>query len=135
MSDFNSGIIREFRANGGKGEFDGVSLLILHHIGAKSHTARMNPVVCYPQPDGRIAIIASNGGAQTNPDWYHNVKAHPEVEVEFDTEVFTAVANELRGTERDAVWADALRSAPQLEGLQKKTTSRQIPVLLLTRRS
>jgi deazaflavin-dependent oxidoreductase (nitroreductase family) len=132
MSNFNTMIIEQFRANGGRGEFDGVPLILLHHVGAKSGTGRVTPVVCYPQSDGRFAIIASNGGAPTSPNWYYNLKSHPEIDVEFGGECFPAAARELDGGEREKVWADALRVAPQLDDHQKKT-SRTIPVVLLVR--
>jgi deazaflavin-dependent oxidoreductase (nitroreductase family) len=132
MSDFNTGIIENFRANKGNGEFDGVPLILIHHIGAKSGRESVNPVVCCPQSGGRLLIIAGNGGAPTSPDWYYNLKAHPTIKVEFGGETFVVAVRELEGRERDNAWSDALNTAPQLGGMQKKTT-RTIPVLLLTR--
>lgn len=130
MSDWNTTIIEEFRANEGKvGEFQGFSVMLIHHVGAKSGTERVNPVVCYPQSDGQFVIMASKGGAATNPDWYYNLKAHPEADVELGTEIFAVAVRELEGRERETAWADALN--PQLEEAQKKTT-RTFPVLLLT---
>jgi deazaflavin-dependent oxidoreductase (nitroreductase family) len=136
MSDFNTDIIEEFRANEGKvgGEFEDASLILLHHIGARSGTERVTPVGCFPQSDGRFAIIASNGGALTNPDWYYNLRAHPEIDVEFGTEVFSAAVRVLEGRERENVWRDAVSAAPQL-GEYQKETSRMIPVVLLARLS
>jgi deazaflavin-dependent oxidoreductase (nitroreductase family) len=49
-------------------------VVLLHHIGAKSGIERVTPVSCFPQSDGRFAIVASNGGAPTDPDWYDNLK-------------------------------------------------------------
>ena len=132
MSDFNAKIIEEFRVNGGTMEFEGVPLILLHHIGAMSGTERVTPVVCYPQSDGSLAVMAANGGAPRHPDWYKNLKAHPQAEVEFGPEIFKVAVRELGGSERDALWMDALRTAPQLREIQEKTL-RQIPVLLLTR--
>ncbi len=134
MSDWNTSIIEEFRANEGKvgGQFEGASLILIHHIGAKSGTERVTPAGCFPQPDGRFAIIASNGGAPANPDWYYNLKAHPEINVEFGTGTFAVAVRELEGAEREKVWADAASAAPGLGEYQNKTT-RTIPVLLLTR--
>ena len=132
MSNFNTMIIEQFRANGGRGEFEGVPLILLHLVGAKSGTKRVTPVVCYPQSDGRFAIIASNGGAHSNPDWYYNLKAHPEINVEFGTETFAVAVRELEGAERGKVWADAVAAVPGL-GEYQKNTARTIPVLLLTR--
>jgi deazaflavin-dependent oxidoreductase (nitroreductase family) len=134
MSDFNTMIVEKFRANGGRGEFEGVPLILLHLVGAMSGTKHVTPVVCYPQSDGRFAIIASNGGAPTNPNWYYNLKSHPEIDVEFGGEIFAAAARELEGPERERVWADALHAAPQLDEHQKKTP-RTIPVVLLVRTS
>jgi deazaflavin-dependent oxidoreductase (nitroreductase family) len=131
MSDWNTTIIEEFRANEGRvGEFEGFLVMLIHHVGAKSGTERVNPVVCYPQSDGQYAVMASKGGSATNPDWYYNLKAHPEVNVELGTEAFSVAVRELQGREREAVWAEVLN--PQLGEAQKKTT-RKFPVLLLTR--
>jgi deazaflavin-dependent oxidoreductase (nitroreductase family) len=134
MSDWNTNIIEEFRANEGKvgGQFEGYPLILIHHIGARSGTERVNPVSCFPQSDGRFAIIASNGGAPTNPDWYYNLKAHPEIKVEFGTETFAVAVRELEGVEREKVWADVVSAVPAVVNTQNKTT-RTIPVLLLTR--
>jgi deazaflavin-dependent oxidoreductase (nitroreductase family) len=134
MSDWNTSIIEEFRANEGKvgGQFEGYPLILIHHIGAKSGTERVTPVGCFPQSDGRFAIIASNGGAPTNPDWYHNLKAHPEINVEFGTETFAVAVRELAGAERQKVWANIVSANPGVGKTQNKT-SRTIPVLLLTR--
>jgi deazaflavin-dependent oxidoreductase (nitroreductase family) len=134
MSDWNTSIVREFRANEGRvgGQFESASLILIHHIGAKSGSERVNPVGCFPRSNDSFAIVASNGGAPTNPDWYYNLKAHPHIDVEFRTETFAVLVRELDGAERERVWADALRVAPQLGGFQNQTT-RSIPVLLLTR--
>src|SRR5260370_36068437 len=98
MRGYNTGIIGEFRANEGKvgGDWEGYSLILIHHVGAKSGTERVTPVGCFPQSDGRIAIVASNGGAPTNPNWYYNLKAHPEINVEFGTQTLAGA-----GTERE----------------------------------
>jgi deazaflavin-dependent oxidoreductase (nitroreductase family) len=134
MSDFNTRIIEEFRANGGKVsvDFDGCPLILLHQFGAKSGAERVTPVACFPQSDGRLVVWASNGGAEKHPDWYHNLKAHPEIYVEFGAVGFDAAVRELGGGERARVWADAVSAAPTLGEAQKKT-SRTFPVLLLTR--
>jgi deazaflavin-dependent oxidoreductase (nitroreductase family) len=134
MSDFNARIIDEFRANDGRvgDPFEDSSLILIHHIGAKSEIERVTPLGCFPQPDGRLAIVASNGGSDRTPDWYYNLKAHPEVNVEFGTERFEVAVRELEGTERERVWVDAVKVAPGL-GAYQNTAGRRIPVLLLTR--
>ncbi|HEX8201890.1 MAG TPA: nitroreductase family deazaflavin-dependent oxidoreductase [Isosphaeraceae bacterium] len=134
MSDFNTGIIEEFRTNEGKvgGRFEDHPLILIHHVGAKTGTERLTPVGCFPRPHGRFVIVASNGGAQTNPDWYHNLKARPEIDAEFGTEAFAVAVRELEGDEREEAWADIVGAVPAVADTQNKT-GRQIPVLLLTR--
>ena len=79
-ADFNAQVIEEFRANEGRvgGVFEGMPLLLLHHVGAQSGKSRVNPLA-YQSDDGRYVIFASKGGAPANPDWYRNLKAHPAV--------------------------------------------------------
>jgi deazaflavin-dependent oxidoreductase (nitroreductase family) len=82
-TDFNQQIIEEFRANDGKvgGYFEGAPMILIHHIGAHSGTERINPLVYLPDGDD-LVIAATKGGSPTNPDWYHNLKAHPRIAVE-----------------------------------------------------
>jgi deazaflavin-dependent oxidoreductase (nitroreductase family) len=134
MSDWNDKIIEEFRANEGRvgGPFEGAPMILIHHVGAKSGTVRVAPLVYFPQDDGSMVIIASKGGAPTNPDWYHNVKANPVFDVEVGTETFPVRAEEIVGEERDAVWQKAVAERPGFGEYQQKTT-RTIPVLRLVR--
>jgi len=133
-SDYNAGIISEFRANQGRvgGPWEGVTLILLHHIGAKSGIERVTPMAYASQGDGRFAIWASNGGSPTHPDWYHNLKAHPEITAEVGAETFTVVAQQLDDTARAELWPKLISQYPQLAEAQAKTT-RQFPVFLLTR--
>src|SRR5947209_10747586 len=98
--DFNARIIDEFRANEGRvgGPFEGSTLLLLHHIGAKSGKDRINPLV-YNRDGDRYVVFASKAGAPTNPDWYHNVKAHPDVTIEVGTDTIDVRAEEATGEE------------------------------------
>ena len=101
VNDFNTKIIEEFRANGGKvgGPFEGATVLLLHHKGAKTGTERVNPVAYRPVGDS-WAVFASKAGAPTNPDWYHNLRAHPETTVEVGTETIPVVAHVADDAER-----------------------------------
>ena len=83
MSDFNTATIAEFRANNGKvgGYFAGANMLLLHTVGAKTGQPRTNPLV-YATDGDRLVVIASKGGADSNPDWYYNLLANPIVTVE-----------------------------------------------------
>jgi deazaflavin-dependent oxidoreductase (nitroreductase family) len=133
QNDRNLGIIQEFQANAGKvgGPFAGRSLLLLHTIGAKSGQPRINPVACISDGD-RLVIIASKGGAPTNPDWYHNLLANPLVTVETGTEQFQARASVAAEPERTRLYNQMVAAMPGFAGYQQKT-SRIIPVIILTR--
>lgn len=134
FDEMNRTVIREFRESGGKagGVFEGKPLVLVHHTGAKSGTERIAPLV--PLLDGdRIFIFASKGGADTNPDWYHNLVANPDTVVELGTESFPVTARVLAGAERDDVYAKQSAVQPQFGEYQRKT-ERLIPVIELQRR-
>ena len=130
--DFNAQIIEEFRANKGVvgGPFEGATLLLLHHVGAKSGKDRVNPLV-YNRDGDRYVVFASKAGAPTNPDWYHNLKAHPNITIEVGTDTIDVVASEASGEERDRLFAAQVERSPQFGEYQNKT-DRAIPVVLLT---
>jgi len=133
MHDFNRGIIEEFRANHGKvgGGFDGASLVLLTTRGAKTGTQRVNPLATLAQND-TLYVFASKGGAPTDPDWYRNLVAHPDVEVEYGDEKFAAVARVVTGAERDRIFAVQKERMPGFADYEKGT-SRVIPVVELRR--
>ena len=131
-ADFNAQIIEEFRANEGRvgGLFEGSTLLLLHHTGAKSGASRVNPLA-YMADDGRYVIFASKGGAPTNPDWYHNLKAHPDTRIEVGTDTIDVVAAEATGEERERLFRAQAERSPQFAEYQEKA-GRVIPVIILT---
>jgi len=133
-NDYNTKIIAEFRANEGRvgGPWAGYPLILIHHIGAKSGIERVMPLGCFPQGDGRFAIVASHGGSPTHPDWYYNLRANPRIKVEVGPETFTVLAQELDDAARAELWPNLVADAPQLGEFQTRIT-RQIPVLMLTR--
>ena len=133
VNDWNTRIIAEFRANEGRvgGQFQGAPLLILHTTGAKSGLERENPMM-YLELDGHRYVFASKGGADTHPDWYHNLVAHPEVTVELGAETFAADATTVEGAERDRVFAIQAQRYPGFAEYETKTT-RVIPVVELVR--
>ncbi|MCB8945616.1 MAG: nitroreductase family deazaflavin-dependent oxidoreductase [Ardenticatenaceae bacterium] len=135
VNDWNKKIIEEFRANEGKvgGQFANTTLLLLHTMGAKSGQSRINPVA-YTKDNGRYVIIASKGGAPTNPDWYYNLVANPEVEVEVGTEQFTAKAAVVPEPERTRLYNQMAAQYTGFAEYEQKTT-RAIPVITLTPQS
>ncbi len=106
-------------------------MLLLHHTGAKSGKSRINPLA-YQSDDGRYVIFASKAGAPTNPDWYHNLKANPNVKIEVGTDTIDAVASEATGAERDRLFDTQKARVPQFAEYEQKTGGRVIPVIVLT---
>ncbi len=93
-NDYNTKIIEEFRANTGRvgGPWAGITLILVHHIGARSGVERVSPLAYSHQGDGRYAIWAANGGSPAHPNWYHNLKAHPRIKAEVGTQTLTVLA-------------------------------------------
>lgn len=133
VNDWNKKIIEEFRANDGKvgGRFENATILLLHTTGAKSGLPRINPVVTMADGD-RYVIIASKGGAPTNPDWYYNILANPQVRVEVGTEQFAAQAAVAEEPERTALYDKIAAMHPFFDEYRRNTT-RTIPVIIITR--
>jgi deazaflavin-dependent oxidoreductase (nitroreductase family) len=133
-SELTERVIAEFRSNHGRvgGDLAGTPLVLIHHIGAKTGRGRVTPLVYSSQPDGRLVITASNGGAATHPSWYHNLKAHPRIDVELGTETFTALAEEVTGAAHEELWAKLAAASRALAEFQAQT-ARRIPLFTLTR--
>jgi deazaflavin-dependent oxidoreductase (nitroreductase family) len=132
-NDFNRRIIDEFRANHGKvGEpFEGAPMILLTHRGAKTGTERTTPLVHTTDGD-RFVVIASKGGAPTNPAWFHNIKANPRVTVEVGDERFEAEAEIYEdGPERRRLFDQQAEQMPGFKAYEEKT-DRVIPVVALT---
>lgn len=134
MSDWNDKVIAEFRANQGRvgGSFEGAPLLLLHSTGAKSGRERVNPIM-YLAVGEEFAVFASKAGADSNPDWYHNLRAHPEARVEVGTETFDVTARVLDAEEREPIWEEQKSRYPGFADYESKT-DRVIPVVMLKRR-
>jgi deazaflavin-dependent oxidoreductase (nitroreductase family) len=134
MSDWNDKIIAEFRANEGKvgGNFEGAPLLLLHSTGARTGKERVNPMM-YMAVGDSFAVFASKAGADTNPDWFHNLKANAEARIEVGTETLEVRARELDADERAPIWEEQKARYPGFADYEAKT-DRVIPVVTLDRR-
>ena len=132
VNEWNRKIIDEFRANKGKvgGMFEGRTLLLLHTKGAKSRRERINPVA-YVRDGEKFVVIASKAGAPTNPDWYYNIVANPELNVEVGTETFRVHATVTEEPERTRLYDKMVEMTPGFDEYRHKTT-RKIPVIVLT---
>jgi len=132
FSDWNAQTIAEFRKNHGRvgGYFESASLLLLHTVGKRSGKPRVNPVM-YLRDGERYLIFASKAGADTHPDWYSNLKAHPDAQIEVGDETIDVKAEEIQGPERDRLYERQASLYPAFAEYQRKT-KRVIPVIALT---
>ena len=130
---FNETIIEEFRANEGRcgGHFEGNPLLLLTARGAHTGRPYTTPLT-YTRDGEHLVVIASAGGAPSDPAWYRNLRANPDVEVELGTERFAARAEEAPASERERIYDQVVAQLPRF-GAYREATDRVIPVVLLTR--
>jgi deazaflavin-dependent oxidoreductase (nitroreductase family) len=141
MSDFhdwNQQIIAEFRANGGKvgGQFEGAPVVLMHHVGRKSGTEYVNPVMYLADENdpATIYVFASKAGMPTHPDWYWNLTEAGRATVEVGTETYDVSVTEVTGDDRDRIYAEQVSRYPGFGEYEEKTAGiRTIPVLALTR--
>jgi deazaflavin-dependent oxidoreductase (nitroreductase family) len=134
-NEWNRRIIEEFRGSAGKvgGNFEGAPMVLIHHKGAKTGKERVNPLVYLPVGDN-FAIFASKGGAPNNPEWFHNLVAHPRTKIEVGTETIEVQARVLSGAERDEIWAEQKKLMPGFAEYEERSKDfRVIPVVLLQR--
>jgi deazaflavin-dependent oxidoreductase (nitroreductase family) len=131
LKAFNKDIADEFRANAGRvgGPFEGNELLLLTTTGAKSGEPRVSPLSC-KRIDGKLLIIAGNGGADVNPAWVYNLRANSRAHVELDTESFEVTARELPPAERDDIIPKLTAEVTAFAEFQSKTR-RVIPIFEL----
>ena len=128
---FNAKVAEEFRANDGDvgGPFEGNELLLLTTIGAKSGQPRLSPLSC-KRIDGKLFVIAGNGGADVHPSWVHNLRANPDAHVELGTKSFDVTSRELPQAERDDLMPKLTAEISAFADYQAKT-SRVIPIFEL----
>lgn len=128
-NNFQQRIIDEFRANAGivGGPFQGSSLLLLTTVGARTRRRHTTPLGCV-DVDGKRLVVASAGGADRDPAWLHNLRAHPVVTVEVGSETYPAIASILAGAVHDRIWAEVVRRHPGY-GDYQQMTARLIPLV------
>jgi deazaflavin-dependent oxidoreductase (nitroreductase family) len=129
----NNQMIRRFRrsaASGGK--VMGMDRLVLITVGAKTGQRRQSLLGTFPDGDRAWLIVASAGGQQKNPAWYHNLAAHPDqAQIEVGGRTVNVQASQLAGEERDAAWQRITAAQPRYASYAKKT-DRVLPIIRLT---
>ncbi len=138
MSDWNTNIINEFRANEGRvgGPFEGAPMILMHHRGRKTGRDMVTPTMYLAdeQDPATVYVFASKAGAPTNPDWYYNLTTAGIAEAEIGTETYPVVVTEVTGADRDRIFAEQARRYPGFAEYAEKTAGiRTIPVLALRR--
>ena len=128
MSDFNDSVIAEFRANGGRVQNFGSSLVLLHTVGAKSGVARISPVLAIADGDAWL-VIASAAGSPRHPAWFFNLEAQPDVAVETPTGTVDVHAAALEGADYDAAWARFVARSSVFEQYAQRTGGRLMPIV------
>ena len=130
----NSQVIAEFRANSGRlgGPLAGTPVLLLHHVGARTGTRRVTPLVYSCHADDRVVVVASNGGEPSDPAWLHNLRTHPDAAVEIGTDIVAVHAAEAGGVERDELWQEVVARYPDV-GRFGSRTDRPMPLIVLRR--
>jgi deazaflavin-dependent oxidoreductase (nitroreductase family) len=135
MNDFNTKIIDEFRANAGKvgPPFEGAPMILVHHTGAKTGTARVAPLVYQAKGDDFV-VFGSKGGAPTHPQWYLNLVANPDTKVEVGADTIPVRARVAEGDERETIWSKQKEQMPGFADYEKNIAgAREIPVVILER--
>ena len=123
--------VRVYLATNGETGYmwNGVPILLMTSKGRKSGQPRTIPIIFTPYGDAWV-IVASNGGATTHPAWYRNIEEDPNVQVQVKGDRWEAKARTAPSSEREAIWAEAIKGWPRYDVYQSRT-SRQIPVVVL----
>lgn len=129
----NRVLVPLFRARKGRLSFRGNPLCIVHTTGAKTGQPRQTPLLCVDIGDHQLALVGSNGGDDKTPAWVHNIRAHPDVEVEIAGERRSMAAAVADAETRARLWPIVVEKYPSYANYQRKT-DRQIPLIVLTPR-
>lgn len=123
--------VEQYESSGGTegNTLRGMPVVILTSRGAQSGKIRKTPLMRV-EHDGLYAVVASQGGAPTNPYWYSNLVADPHVELQDGSVRTDRTARQLSGDERSTWWERAVAAYPDYADYQQKT-DRVIPVFLL----
>jgi deazaflavin-dependent oxidoreductase (nitroreductase family) len=140
ISEHNQPMVEEFRSNEGRigGPFEGHTMLLLHNRGRRTGADNVNPLAYLPDADdpATVYVFASAGGRPEDPQWYRNLMAAGDGEVEIGTERFRVKAVEITGPERDRIYALQVERMPGFGEYERRLQGRRtIPVLALRRTS
>jgi deazaflavin-dependent oxidoreductase (nitroreductase family) len=134
LSLFGDEHVRQYEASGGKigHDWNGTQVLILHSLGRKSGKTRKNPLI-YGRDGQDYLIVASKGGAPDHPDWYKNLIAHPDTEIQVWGDLLPVTARTATPAEKARLWPTMTKEWPDYDAYQTKT-ARDIPLVILSPR-
>ena len=112
--------------------WNGAPILLLTTTGRNSGEPRTSALI-FGRDGDDLLLVASQGGAPTHPNWYHNLSANPDVEVQVEGDVFPATARTATDDEKARLWSIMTEVWPNYDSYQERT-DRQIPVVVLTRK-
>ncbi len=126
--------VRVYRETGGERGYHwrGTTILLLTTTGRRSGEARTMPLI-HRVDDGRWVVVASKGGWPEHPEWFKNLEAQPDAEIEVLAERIPVRASVAEGEERERLWSLMTEVWPAYDEYQART-DRQIPVVVLSRR-
>ncbi|HET9520888.1 MAG TPA: nitroreductase/quinone reductase family protein [Candidatus Limnocylindrales bacterium] len=130
---FENALIEDMRAHGGavtSGPLAGHPLLLMWSKGAKTGETR-RAILTYSRDGGDYVVAGTAGGSPTAPNWFHNLEANPDIEVEVANSAFGARATIVEGPERDRLWHQHVAALPHFADYPEQT-GRVIPVIRLT---
>jgi deazaflavin-dependent oxidoreductase (nitroreductase family) len=138
IAERNAPIVNEFRTNEGRvgGPFEGHTMLLLHNRGRRTGAHNVNPVAYLRDPEdpSTVYVFGSAGGGPHHPQWYRNLVAASDAEVEIGTERFPVTVREISGTERDRISALQVERMPGFGEYERRLDGvRTIPVVALRR--
>lgn len=128
----NKSVIADFRANSGVVRKRKNPLILLTTTGARSGRKHVTPLN-FSRDGERVVAIASKGGSATHPDWYRNIVANPEVQIEDGVETYRAHATTATEPERTRLYDEQAREMSFFNSYRKRVTAREIPVVIFER--
>jgi F420H(2)-dependent quinone reductase len=124
-------VIRRSKGRFG-GTFKKAPVLLLTTTGAKSGKERTVPLL-YLRDGQDLAVVASYGGDDRSPAWFHNLTANPEVSAEFEGQTQQLRASVADAGTKARLWPELIKMYKTYDNYQQKT-EREIPVVLLSPR-
>jgi deazaflavin-dependent oxidoreductase (nitroreductase family) len=126
--------VRRYVESGGSDghRWSGTDTLLLTTRGRRTGLLRRTALIYGRDGDG-LVVVGSNGGKESHPEWYLNLRHDPEVQVQVGSEVFDARAEPLSGDTRERLWALMIEIFPAYDQF-RASTAREIPIVRIVPR-